>query len=108
MRVVGLVRSCTFLRPFRGLGPPGPPLPFVSVFLWVSVVWECVFVSGLSSNVSKAGVLSWRGGGFCGHAVWEARGIVRHRGARRCVRNASRGMYCVSSFFSRVSVGIRA
>ena len=97
-----------FLRLSRGLGPPDLPLPFVSVFLWFSVVWKLVVVSGLrSSGVSESGVLGWGGGSFCGLAVWEAQGVSGHRGARRCVRNASPGMGWFSSCFPRVSVGIR-
>ena len=100
VRGFSLVCSFRILRLSRGLGPPGPPLPVVSVFLGFSVVWEWVVVSGLCSNVSKSGVLSWRGGGFCGLAVCEAQGVIRRRGARRCVRNAS-PVYIVLVPFSR-------
>ncbi len=97
-----------FRRPSRGLGSPNLPLPFVSAFMWFSVVWRFIIVSGFrSSSVSESGVSGWRGGSFYGLSVWESHGVNGHRIVRLCFLNASPGMGGFSSCFPGVSVGIR-
>ena len=92
----------------RRLGSSELPLPFVSVFLWFSVVWKLIIVSGVrSSGVSESGVLGWGGGSFCGLSFWEAQGVDGHRGVRRCFPNSSSGMRGFSSCFPMVYVRIR-
>ena len=98
-----------FLKSSRSLRSLNLPLLFVSVFLWFSVMWKLVVVSVLRGfGVSESGVSGWGGGSFCGLAVWEAQWVSGHRGARRCVRDASPGMGWFSSCFPRVPVGVRA
>ncbi len=97
-----------FLRSSRGLGSTDLPLPYISAFLWLSVVWKLSIVSGFrSSGVSESGVSGWRGGSFCGLSVCEAQGVNGHRGVRLCFLNASPGMGGFGSCFPRVSLGIR-
>ena len=72
-----------FLDLSRLLGSQTRPLIFFFVFLWFSIVWKIIIVSGLrGSGGSESGVSDWGGGSFCELAICEGQWADRCRVGR--------------------------